>query len=131
MARLKLSQSGDLSPAAATDLAASVGMRMARLGSTAAGLSRDAKVDRATVTAMLKGRGVQLRSVAKVTRTLDRLEQQAGIFDDEPAMPQRRLVSVEVELPRASGGTTWAVVKGEPGDVAEAVAKLLMRLPVE
>jgi hypothetical protein len=30
MARLKLSQSGDLSAAAATDLAASVGMRMAR-----------------------------------------------------------------------------------------------------
>jgi hypothetical protein len=80
---------------------------------------------------MLKGRGVQLRSVAKVTRTLDRLEQQAGIFEDEPAMPQRRLVSVEVELPRASGGTTRAVVKGEPGDVAEAVEKLLMRLPVE
>jgi hypothetical protein len=131
MARLQLSQSGDLSAAAATELAASIGMRMARVGSTALGLSREAKVDRATVTAKIKGRGVQMRSVAKVTRTLDRLEQEAGIVDDEPAMTQGRLVSVEVELPRSSGGTTRAVVKGEPGDVAEAVAELLARLPVE
>jgi hypothetical protein len=74
MARLVLAESdGSLAAAEAAALAANLKQRIARLGTTAAALSRDAHVDRGTVTAMLTGHGVQQRSVVKVTRTLDRV----------------------------------------------------------
>jgi hypothetical protein len=130
MIRLNLAESdGSLAAAEARALAVSVRQRIDRLGISAAALSREAHVDRGTVTAMLNGRGVQQRSIAKVNRTLDRLEREAGVAEDEGDGVAAGLVSIEVEIPGGSG-PAHAVVKGAPGDVAETVAKLLARLPV-
>lgn len=130
MARLKLGESVGMSSDEAGQLAARLQERIERLGISVAALARDAKVDRGTVTAMLQSQGVQMRSWAKVNRTLDRLEQEAGVLNGavaESAAEQPAFVEVEVELPGAPGSAR-AVVKGTPTDVAEAVAKLLGRL---
>lgn len=97
--------------------------RMDRLGYTDVQLARESGVDRGTIAAIKRGQGFRRSSLAKIEKTLDALEHEAG-FDAPPAEEH---VEFEVQIP---GDVNATVVVRGPG-AEQAVARLLRRIQSE
>jgi transcriptional regulator with XRE-family HTH domain len=122
LARKKAEQSGGME-----EDAERVRARRVRLGIPQAELAREARVSRTTLRAIEGGEGFQRSTLAKIERTLDELEHEAGL-DVPPRRDEEDLLTIEVQLP--DGRLARVITKGTapPERVADQVAAILRKI---